>query len=327
MRAVFARQPGGAEQLHIEDVEIPTPGPQELLIKVAAAAINRADINQREGNYPMPDGVTEILGLEAAGEVVEVGNEVDGWAVGDKVCALLIGGGYAEYVTVPASIALPWPAGSDEIGAASVYEVFATAFDNLFNRAGLLANETVLLHGGSSGIGTAAIQMAKRAGCRVIATVGSSEKVAACKELGADDAINYRESDFVAEVSELTDGRGVDVILDLVGADYLDRNLQCLAMEGRLSIIALQSGSRAELDLKKLQGKRARIMSSTLRKRTTEEKAQLADQLRSEVWPGFADGSLKPVIDSTFALEDVADAHRLMEASTHIGKIVLTVAG
>ena len=325
MRAVVAREPGGAEALAIEHIDEPVPADDELLVQVVAAGVNRADINQREGKYRLPEGVTEVLGLEAAGHIVAVGRAVEGWNIGDEVCALLAGGCYADRIVVPASTALPWPESVDAIGAAGVYEVFATAYDNVFVRAGLATGEALLVHGGSSGVGTAAIQLAKRAGCRVIVTVGTEEKAEACRALGADECIVYKQDDFVESVARMTSGRGVDVILDVVGGEYLDRNLHCLALEGRLVIIALMGGARAELDLRTLLSRRGRIISSTIRTRTVDEKSLLAAGLLGDVWPGFADGQLEPVIDSTFALERVADAHRRMESSQHIGKIILTM--
>lgn len=325
MRAITATEPGGPETLSMIDAELPNFGEDDLLVKVEAAGVNRADINQREGNYPPPLGVTEILGLESAGEVVEVGSSVTDWSPGDKVCAILPGGGYAEFVSIPAGVALPWPDGMSAVEAASVYETFATSYDNLFNRARLATGETVLIHGGSSGVGTAAIQLAKRAGCRVIVTVGNELKASACLELGADAAINYKSQDFVEEVHAFTDGKGVDVILDVVGGGYLERNMSCIGTEGRLAIIALMGGTRAEIDLAMLMVKRLSVSGSTLRARPLEDKAALARQLLGDVWPGFSDGTLRPVIDSTFALSAAAAAHIRMESSEHIGKIVLTL--
>jgi putative PIG3 family NAD(P)H quinone oxidoreductase len=327
MRAVLAPEPGGPDALVLADLPDPRPGPGELLVRVAAAGVNRADVLQRRGLYPPPPGASEVLGLEAAGEVVDVGPA--GGAplrhrIGDRVCAVLAGGGCAELAVVPDVVALPWPPGLDAVGAGAVPEVFATAFDNLVVRGALRPGEVALVHGGSSGVGTAAIQLARRAGCRVLVTASTPEKLAACADLGADAGIAYRDEDVVARVRELTDGRGVDVILDIVGGPYLDANLRSLAVEGRLVVIGLQGGARAELDLGRVLTRRLRVLGSTLRARSTEEKAALARRVEAEVWPGFADGSLRPVVDSVLSLEEVARAHERMESSAHIGKIVLT---
>lgn len=326
MRAVVAEQPGGPEALRVVELPDPQPGPGELLVRVAAAGVNRADLLQRQGHYPPPPGAPEVLGLEAAGEVVAVGDGVEGWSVGDRACSILPGGGYAELVTVPASVALPWPEGCDGLSAGAVPEVFATAYDNVCVRGGLQAGEILLVHGGSSGVGTAAIQLGKRCGCTVLVTAGSWDKLRACANLGASAGINYREEDFVECVDELTGGRGVDVLLDIIGGAYLDRNLRCLATEGRLVVIGLQGGVKGELNLGRLLSGRLQVMGSTLRARPVEDKAALSRRLRDEVWPGFADGSLRPVVDATFPLEEAAQAHRLMESSDHIGKIVLEVS-
>lgn len=325
MRAVRAPEPGGPDALVVAEVPDPVPGPGEVLVAVGAAGINRADVLQRRGHYPPPPGAPDILGLEAAGEVVALGPEVEDVAVGDRVCAILPGGGCAELVTLPAQTAMPWPQGLDAVGAAAVPEVFTTAYDNLVNRGSLGRGETVLLHGGSSGVGTAAIQLARRMGCRVLVTAGSDEKLAACADLGADAGINYRDEDFPERVRDLTDGRGVDVVLDIIGGDYLEGNLRCLATEGRLVIIGLMGGARADIDLGRLLTRRLTVTASTLRARPVEAKAALARQLVAEVWPGFADGSLRPVVDTVLPLEEVADAHRRMESSEHVGKIVLTM--
>lgn len=326
MKAIVVSEPGGPEKLELVERPDPQPAAHELLLRVHAAGVNRADLLQRKGRYPPPEGATDILGLEAAGEVAAVGDDVVGWSVGDRACALLRGGGYAELVTVPASVALPWPEGLGPAEAGSVYEVYATAYDNLSLRGRLARGETALLHGGSSGVGTAAIQMAKRAGARVFVTVGTEEKAEACRRLGADTTIIYRQEDFLERVVALTEGRGVDVILDIVGGDYLRRNIRALAPDGRLVIIGLMSGRQAELDLARLLTYRLSVAASTLRPRPVEQKAALAQQLRTDVWPGFAEGSLRPVIDSVFALEHADEAHRRMESSEHIGNIVLTLA-
>ncbi len=329
MRALLASSPGGPEVLSVAEVADPTPGPGELLVRVAAAGVNRADVLQRQGRYPPPPGASDVLGLEMAGEVVELGPPDPArpfrFAVGDRVCGILAGGGCAELAILPATVAMQWPPGVDAVGAAAVPEVFATAYDNLFVRGRLAAGETVLIHGGSSGVGTAAIQLARRAGCRVLVTASSQRKLDACAELGADAGISYVDEDWSARVRELTDGRGVDAILDVVGARYLDSNLRCLAVEGRLVVIGLQGGARGELDLGQVLSKRLTVLGSTLRARTTAEKAVLARRLEEEVWPGFADGSLRPIIDTVLPLERAAEAHARMESSEHIGKLVLTL--
>lgn len=325
MRAITAPEPGGPAALRLVDVPDPQPGRGELLVAVAAAGVNRADVLQRQGRYPPPPGAGDVLGLELAGEVVATGAGVEGWRAGDRVCAVVAGGGYAELALVPAATALPWPEGSGAVEAAAVPEVFTTAYDNLVQRGRLAAGETVLVHGGGSGVGTAAIQLARRHGCRVLITAGSAEKLAACVDLGADAGIDYHREDFVERARELTRGRGVDVVLDLVGGDYLGRNLRALAVEGRLVVIGLQGGGRGDLELGLLMARRLTITGSTLRARSVEDKAALAARLREQVWPGFADGSLRPVVDRTFPLERAAQAHELMEASGHVGKIVLVV--
>lgn len=325
MKAIVAPEPGGPEALRLVDRERPVPGPGDLLVRVEAAGVNRADVLQRQGRYPPPPGASDVLGLEVAGEVAATGPDVAGWRDGDRACAILTGGGYAEFALVPASTALPWPPGTDAAGAAAVPEVFMTAWDNLVERGRLAPGESVLVHGGGSGVGTAAIQLARRRGCRVLVTAGSAAKLRACAGLGADAGIDYREEDFVARARELTGGRGLDVVLDLVGGAYLERNLSALAPDGRVVVIGLQGGTRAELDLALLMRRRLTVTGSTLRARPVEAKAALAARVREEVWPGFADGSLRPVVDRTFPLADAADAHALMEAGGHVGKIVLTV--
>lgn len=325
MRAVIATEPGGPEVLTVVDRPDPRPGPGELLVRVRATSVNRADVMQRMGLYPPPPGASDVLGLEAAGEVVALGDGVDHWTVGEGCTALLAGGGYAELAVVPASVALPWPGGLSAAAAGSTYEVYATAYDNLFVRGRLRRGETALIHGGASGVGTAGIQLAKRAGCQVIVTAGGADRAQTCvDELGADAAIDYRGEDVVERVQELTEGRGVDVILDVVGGPYLDPNLRCLATEGRLVIIGLQGGATAEVDLARMLRRRLTVSASTLRARSTDEKAWLAARLRSDVWPGFDEGSLAPVIDSVHPIEEVAAAHARMESGGHVGKIALT---
>ncbi|MGI8874999.1 MAG: NAD(P)H-quinone oxidoreductase [Egibacteraceae bacterium] len=323
MRAVVAPDPGGRKALRVVERPDPEPGPGELRLRVAAAGVNRADILQRKGRYPPPPGASDVLGLEAAGTVDAIGAGVTGWAAGDRACAVLAGGGYAELVVVPAAVAMPWPGGIDAVGAGAVAEVFTTAHDNLFTRAGLRSGETLLVHGGSSGVGTAAIQLAVRAGVEVLVTASTADKLAACADLGAAVGIDYTTQDFVEAVRDHTAGHGVDVVLDVVGGPYLDRNLRALASEGRLVVIGLQGGAKAELDMGWLLTRRLKVMASTLRARSTDEKAQLARRMEAEVWPGFAEGALRPVIHATYPLADAADAHEVMESGTHIGKLVL----
>lgn len=325
MRAVVAQGSGDPDVLRVVDVDAPVPGPADLLVRVRATAVNRADVLQRRGMYPPPPGATDVLGLEMAGEVAGVGADAEGWREGDAVLAILPGGGYAEYVAVPATVAMPLPGNLDWPGAAAVPEAFLTALDNLRNRGRLASGETVLLHGGSSGVGTAAIQLARAWSCRVLVTASSRRKLDACAELGADAGIDYERDDFVERAVELTDGRGVDVILDIVGGPYLDRNLRALAPDGRLVVIGLMGGASAELDLARLLTRRLSVSASTLRARDVDAKAALADQARREVLPLLATGAVRPVVDRVLGLDDVAAAHALMESSEHIGKIVLTV--
>ena len=290
---------------------------------MAAAGVNRPDVLQRQGHYPPPPGASDIPGLEVAGEVAAVGDRVTEWRPGDAVCALVAGGGYAEYCVAPAPQCLPVPKGLTAIEAAAIPETFFTVWTNVFERGRLVAGETLLVHGGASGIGTTAIQMARALGARVFATAGSAEKCAACVALGAERAINYREENFVAVVKEATEGRGVDVILDMVGGDYIPRNLDCLALEGRLVLIALQRGARAELNFTSVLQRRLTITGSSLRPRTVEQKGAIARALRERVWPLLESGQVRPVIHARFPLAEAAAAHRLMEAGAHIGKIVL----
>jgi putative PIG3 family NAD(P)H quinone oxidoreductase len=322
--AIEISRPGGPEVL--APVERPRPEPRvgEVLIQVAAAGVNRPDIMQRRGLYPPPPGASDIPGLEVAGTVVEVAAD-SGWAVGDRVCALVAGGGYAEYCTAPGAQCLPLPRGLDMIAAAAVPETFFTVWTNVFERGRLKPGEWILIHGGSSGIGTTAIQLARAFRARVLVTAGSDEKCEACERLGADRAINYREVDFVEAVGEATGGRGVDVVLDMVGGDYVARNIEALATEGRLVQIALQSGATAQLNLRPLLTKRLTITASTLRARSVAEKGAIAEAVRNKVWPLLESGAVRPVIHSTFALASAADAHRTLESGRHIGKIVLVV--
>jgi len=328
MKQINVSQPGGPEVMEVGEAERPVPRPGEVLIQVAAAGVNRPDVVQRQGMYPPPPDASPILGLEVAGVVVETGEGVTSLHEGDRVCALVNGGGYAEFCRAPAGQCLPWPAGYDAVRAAAVPETFFTVWANLFDIGHLSAGETVLIHGGSSGIGTTAIQLARAFGARVFATAGSAEKCAACVSLGAEAAINYKDEDFVARVRTLTDKRGVDVVLDMVGGPYLARNVAALAKDGRLVVVAVQGGGRdPDFDLRHVMVKRLTITGSTMRPRSAAEKAAIGASLLERVWPLLEAGSCAPVIHGVFPLEQVADAHRLMESSAHIGKIVLTMEG
>lgn len=327
MRYIDIAEYGGPDVMAVKTGPIPDPKAGELLIRVHAAGVNRPDILQRQGSYPPPPNASTILGLEVAGEVVQTGRDVAGWRVGDSVCALTNGGGYAEYVTVPAGQCLPVPAGLSIEEAAALPETFFTVWTNVFERAALKAGQTLLVHGGSSGIGTAAIQMAKALGARVFITAGSDEKCAACRRLGADIAINYRQQDFVEVLKVATNKKGVDVILDMVGGEYVNRNLKVAALDGRIVSIAFLKGSRVDVDLLPVLLKRLIVTGSTLRPRTAAEKADIAQGLREKIWPLIERGDIKPVIAARFAMKDAAEAHRLMESGTHIGKIILTLTG
>jgi NADPH2:quinone reductase len=323
MTAIEISRPGPPEVLQPVDRPVPRPGPGEVLIEVAAAGVNRPDVLQRLGQYPPPPGAPDIPGLEVAGRIVAVGHGVTEWQVGDRVTALVAGGGYAEYAVAPAPQCLPVPRGLTLVEAAALPEACFTVWTNVFERGRLAPGETVLVHGGASGIGTTAIQLAVAFGARVVATAGTAEKCAACERLGARRAINYRTEDFVAVVRELTDGRGVDVVLDLVGGPYLGRNLEALAVDGRLVVIGLLGGHRAELSLVPILRRRLTLTGSTLRPRSVAEKAAIARALKAQVWPLIEAGQLRPVIFSTFPLPEAAAAHRMMEEDTHIGKLVL----
>jgi NADPH2:quinone reductase len=323
MKAVEIAAPGGPEVLTLGERPVPVPAQGEVLIKVAAAGVNRPDVEQRKGTYPPPPGASDIPGLEIAGTVAALGPGADGLKLGDAVCALVSGGGYAEYCTAPVPQCLPVPKGLGMVEAAALPETFFTVWQNVFDRARLKGGETILVHGGSSGIGTTAIQMAKAMGARVLATAGSDEKCKACVALGADRAINYNAEDFAEVVLAETKKKGADVILDMVGGKYFERNIAALAIEGRLSVIALLGGRDAKLDLGLLLRKRLTIVGSVLRARPVAEKGAVAEQLRREIWPLLAAGKIKPVIDSTFPLADAAKAHARMETSAHVGKIVL----
>jgi NADPH2:quinone reductase len=324
MIAIEIREPGGPEVLVPVERPTPAPAPGEVLIKVAAAGINRPDVFQREGHYPPPPGITDIPGLEIAGTIVQLGDAVSGWRVGDEACALVAGGGYAEYCVAPAPQCLPIPRGLNLTTAAAIPETFFTVWTNVFERGRLQAAEAILVHGGSSGIGTTAIQLAHANGARVFATAGSAEKCAACERLGAELAINYRSGDFVAAVRERTGGRGVDVVLDMVGGDYFARNIEALAMEGRLVEIATLHGVKAELNIQTIMRRRLTVTGSTLRARPVAEKGVIAAAVRRHVWPLLEAGTVRPIVHATFDLRDAASAHRLMDSSQHIGKIVLT---
>jgi putative PIG3 family NAD(P)H quinone oxidoreductase len=325
MRAVVVSSPGGPEALQVAEVPDPVAGFGEVVVEVAAAGVNRADLMQRQGRYPPPSGAPEWPGLECSGRIVEVGDGVEGWSVSDEVCALLSGGGYAERVAVPAGQVFPVPRGVDVVSAAALPEVTCTVWSNVFMLAGLRREETLLVHGGSSGIGTMAIQLAHRLGARVAVTAGSAAKLAACQELGAQVLVNYREEDFVERVRTATGGAGAHVVLDVIGAKYLARNLEVLATNGRLVVIGMQGGTKAELDLGALMAKRAAVLATSLRARPAAEKASIVSSVREHVWPLVERGDVRPVIEATFPLDEAGDAHRRLEASEHIGKVLLTV--
>jgi len=323
MIAIEIRQPGDPDVLVPVERPRPEPGSGEVLIKVAAAGVNRPDVMQRQGRYPPPPGAPDIPGLEVAGTIAAIGPDVSGRRQGEDVCALVSGGGYAEYCVAPAPQCLPVPRGMDFAAAAALPETCFTVWTNVFERGRLAAGESILVHGGSSGIGTTAIQIARARGSRVFATAGSAVKCAACEQLGAERAINYREADFVAAVRDLTGGRGVDVVLDMVGGDYFARNIDALAVEGRLVEIATQRGTKAELVIPTIMQRRLTITGSTLRPRSVPEKGAIARAVHANVWPLLESGAVKPVVFRTFPLARAADAHRLLESSEHIGKLVL----
>jgi len=325
MKAVEISQPGAPEVLKPVERPMPEAGPGEVLIKVAAAGVNRPDVFQRKGAYPAPPGASDLPGLEVAGEIVAGDAQAGGFKVGDKVCALLAGGGYAEYCVAPVEQCLPLPAGLSEIEAAGLPETYFTVWSNVFDRGGLSAGETLLVHGGASGIGTTAIQLAKAMGHKVFFTAGSDDRVRAIEELGADQGINYRTHDFVEEVKKGTDGRGVDVILDMVAGDYIARDIKCLADDGRIVIIASLGGAKGEVDFSQLMRRRLTITGSTLRPRPVAFKSKIAQQLRTHAWPLLEAGKIRPIIHATFPLEEAWKAHAMMEAGDNIGKIVLTV--
>jgi NADPH:quinone reductase len=325
MTAIEITKPGGPDVLQSKTLPVPKPGAGQVLVKVAAAGVNRPDVAQRAGSYPPPPGHSPLPGLEIAGEVAAIGAGVARWKPGDKVCALVNGGGYAEYAIAEETIALPIPAGLDLVHAAAVPETFFTVWNNVFERGRLAAGEWFLVHGGSSGIGTTAIQLAKAFGAKVIATAGSADKCKACLDLGADRAVNYKTEDFVAVAKEATGGKGVDVTLDMVAGNYTERNIIAAAEEGRIVQIAVLGGADVKFNISRLMMKRLTLTGSTLRPRTREAKAGFARALEAKVWPLIASGKVKVVMDSTFPLAKAADAHRRLETSAHIGKVVLTV--
>ena len=323
MKVIEIARPGDSSVLEMGKRPIPVPKSGEVLIKVAAAGMNRADVMQRNGHYPPPPGASDILGLEVSGTVVASAPDAVGFSAGDEVCALLTGGGYAEYCTAPASSCLPVPKSLSLVSAAAVPETFFTVWTNVFIWGKLKKGEKFLVHGGTSGIGTTAIQLALAFGARVGATAGNDDKCEACIELGADRAINYRTKDFVEEVLDWTDGRGVDLILDIIAGDYVPKNIKCLAVEGRLVIIATQGGLKTELNVLPIMMKRLTITGSTLRPRTVEQKAEIAREIFDQAWPLLEDGGVSPVIDSVFSLDQVREAHQRLESGSHIGKILL----
>jgi putative PIG3 family NAD(P)H quinone oxidoreductase len=325
MYAITIPEPGGPDALRGVTVPDPEPGRGEVLIEVAATAVNRADLLQRKGLYEPPKDAPPYPGLECSGRISAMGEDVAGWAIGDEVCALLAGGGYAQAVAVPAGQVLPRPGGVDLVQAAALPEVVCTVWSNVFMLAGLRPGETVLVHGGASGIGTMAIQLAKAAGARVIVTAGTQDKLERCRALGADVAISYRDEDFVARVREETGGHGADVILDIMGASYLARNVEALASNGRLAVIGLQGGTRAEIDLGALLGRRAALLATSLRGRPVDEKTAIVASVREHVWPLVESGRIRPVVDRVLSVTNAAQAHRIVEASEHVGKVVLSV--
>jgi NADPH:quinone reductase len=325
MRAVEISQPGGPEVLRLVERPRPLAGLREVLIKVAAAGVNRPDISQRKGTYPPPPGASDIPGLEIAGVVVALGAGVTSLTAGDEVCALVTGGGYAEYCAAPEQQCLPVPRGLTLVETASLPETFFTVWSNVFERGRLTAGESILIQGGSSGIGVAAIQLASAFGSRVFATAGSVKKCAVCEQLGAERAINYRTEDFAEVARRATDGRGVDLVLDMVGGDYVPREIDVLAEEGRLVLIATMGGTKAEVDLRCIMGRRLTITGSMLRRRSVEFKGAIATALREKVWPLLEAGRVKPIVHATFPIDQASEAHRALERGEHVGKLVLVV--
>ena len=325
MIAIEIREPGGPDVLVPVERQTPVPAAGEVLIKVAAAGVNRPDVFQRLGRYPPPPGVTDIPGLEVSGIITAVAGGAGSFRVGDAVCALVAGGGYAEYCVAPAPQCLPAPRGLELVDAAAIPETFLTVWTNVFERGRLQAGESILVHGGSSGIGTTAIQLARSFGARVFATAGSADKCAACERLGAERCINYRDADFVSEIRELTAGRGVDVVLDMVGGAYFARNVDALATEGRLVEIATLQGAKAELNIQTIMQRRLTITGSTLRARPIADKGAIAEAVHRHVWPLLESGAVKPIVYARFPLRDASAAHRVMESGAHIGKLVLLI--
>jgi len=325
MKAINITAPGGPEVLQLIDAPDPQPAAGEVLLRVAATAVNRADLLQRQGMYPPPPGASLFPGLEASGTVIALGEGVQGWKVGDEACALLAGGGYAEKVAMPAGQLLPIPKGVSLVDAAALPEVACTVWSNVFMLAGLKAGELFLMHGGSSGIGTMAIQLARALGARVAVTAGSQDKLDRCRELGAEILVNYRSQDFVEEVKKATDKRGANVILDIMGAQYLMRNIEALAVKGRMVIIGLQSGTKTEIDLSKVMPKRISIHGTTLRAQSVADKAAIVASVREHVWPLVEQGKVRPIVHVRLPLSEAAQAHRIVQESTHVGKVVLTV--
>jgi len=326
MKAIVVQSDQEDRPLVWQDVPDPSYGPDEVLVHIHAAALNRADLMQRAGNYPPPPGAPDILGLEMAGEIVAVGNNVSDWQIGDRVCALLPGGGYAEQVNVPGQMLMPIPDDWSYEQAAAVPEVFLTAYVNLFMEGELQTGETVLIHGGASGVGTAAIQLARQAGCRVFTTAGTEEKIARCEPLGAELAINYKQEDFAESIETYTNGEGVDVILDMVGAAYLERNLRLLKLRGRLVFISMLSGAKTEINLGALMGRRLRIIGSVLRSRSLAEKVEIKERFMAQFWPLLLNGTIHPIIDSVYPIEQADEAHQYMAKNKNIGKIILSVS-
>lgn len=325
MKAVEISKPGGPEVLVLVDRPVPELKPGEVLIKVSAAGINRPDVFQRKGNYPPPAGASDLPGLEVVGEIVSGETGDTGLAIGDKVCALVAGGGYAEYCAAPAAQCLPIPKGLSDVEAAGLPETYYTVWTNVFDRGRLSAGESLLVHGGASGIGTTAVQLATAMGNKVYATVGSDERVRAVEGLGAVQGINYRSQDYVEEVKKATDGKGVDVVLDMVAGDYINRNINCLADDGRIVIIALLGGAKATIDCNQVLRRRLTVTGSTLRPRPVAFKADIAQSLKTHVWPLLESGKIRPIVHATFPLERACDAHAMMDAGEQIGKIILTV--
>ena len=325
MQVIEIATPGGPEQLRLAKRPVPSPAEGEVLVRVAAAGVNRPDVMQRQGHYPPPPGASDLPGLEVAGEIAALGPKVSGLAVGDRVTTLLSGGGYAEYAVAAAPLCLPVPEGMSFVAAAAIPETYFTVWTNLFDRGRCRAGDYVLVHGGTSGIGTTAIQLARERGAHVLATAGSPEKARICEKLGAIRGVDYKTEDFVAVVRSATNGRGVDVILDIVGGSYLERNMEAAAVEGRIVVISTMGGTRAELRLTPLMLKRLTLTGSTLRSRTVAQKAAVAAAVRENIWPLLVAGRARPIIHKTFPLAQASEAHRLMESSSHIGKIVLTI--